>query len=79
MSRPVPEEPNFKDNFEDKPLGNVSEEIERMMKERNLEINNIQKNKMSKKAEEWISQRILQYGIIQSKKVTNNLPKTLNL
>ena len=55
MSRPVPEEPNFKDNFEDKPLGNVSEEIERMMKERNLEINNIQKKQDVKKAEEWLS------------------------
>ena len=55
MSRPVPEEPNFKDNFEDKPLGDVSEEIERMMKERNLEINNIQKKQDVKKAEEWLS------------------------
>ena len=55
MSRPVPEEPNFKDNFEDKPLGDVSQEIEKMMKERNLEINNIQKKQDVKKAEEWLS------------------------
>ena len=55
MTRPVPEEPNFKDNFEEKPLGDVSQEIERMMKERNLEISSIQKKQDVKKAEEWIS------------------------
>ena len=55
MKLPIPEEPNFKDDIQEKPLGDVSQEIERMMKERNLEINSIQKNQNLKKAEEWLS------------------------
>lgn len=55
MKLPIPEEPNFKDDIDDKPLGDVSKEIEKMMKERNLEINNIQKEHNVKKAEQWIS------------------------
>lgn len=55
MSRPVPEEPNFKDNFEDKPLGNVNDEIEKMIRERNLEISSIQRTHNVKEAEKWLS------------------------
>jgi hypothetical protein len=55
MARPVPEEPNFKDNLEDPPLGNVSAEIEKMMRERNLDLSNIQQKQDPKKAEKWLS------------------------
>lgn len=55
MAVPVPEEPNFKDDTKDAPLGDVSKEIERMMKERNLDLSNIQKQHNVKKAEEWLS------------------------
>ena len=54
MARPVPEEPNFKDSTEDPPLGNVSAEIEKMMRERNLDLSNIQQKQDPKKAEKWL-------------------------
>ena len=55
MSRPVPEEPDFKDTEKDPPLGDVSDIIKRMMEERNLELSNIQKTHNVKEAEKWIT------------------------
>lgn len=55
MSRSIPEEPEFKDNVKEQPLGNVNEEIERMIKERNLDISSIQKTQDVEKASKWLS------------------------
>jgi len=55
ISRPVPEEPTFKDTLDDAPLGDVTMVIERMMRERNLDISKIQKNHDVKQAEQWLS------------------------
>ena len=55
MSRSIPEEPNFKDDIKEQPLGNVNDEIERMIRERNLDISSIQKSQDVTKASKWLS------------------------
>ena len=51
----VPDAPDFKDNVKDAPLTNVSETIQRMIAERNFEIDTISKAHDKKKAEQWLS------------------------
>ena len=51
----VPDAPDFKDNMKDAPLTNVSETIQRMIAERNFEIDTISKAHDKKKAEQWLS------------------------
>jgi hypothetical protein len=66
MTRSIPEEPDFKDNVKEQPLGNVNDEIERMIRERNLDISSIQKTQNVEKASKWLSS-------------TNpNIPKEIN-
>ena len=55
MSHSVPEEPDFKDNVKEQPLGNVNDEIERMIRERNLDISSIQKTQNVEEASKWLS------------------------
>ena len=66
MARSIPQEPDFKDNVKEQPLGNVNDEIERMIRERNLDISSIQKTQNVEKASKWLSS-------------TNpNIPKEIN-
>ena len=58
MARSIPEEPDFKDNVKEQPLGNVNDEIERMIRERNLDISSIQKTQNVEKASNGCHQQI---------------------
>ena len=53
----APETPSFSDNLNDEPIGDMSSTIEKIIAERNLEMNTIQSSQNAKKedAEKWLS------------------------
>lgn len=53
----APETPSFSDNMKDEPISDMSSTIEKIIAERNLEMNTIQTSQSSKKeqAEKWLS------------------------
>lgn len=53
----APETPSFSDNMKDEPISDMSSTIEKIIAERNLEMNTIQTSQGSKKeqAEKWLS------------------------
>ena len=78
MSRSIPQEPDFKDEVKEQPLGDVNEEIERMIKERNLDISSIQKTQDVDKASKWLSSTNPNIATENSKQNTQAL-KTIKI